>query len=273
MDKRRILVIAGSDSSGGALVSYIYQAHRTFANASISGLEADQKVIAAHLCYAMTATTALTAQNTQEVSAIHQVPSDFVVKQIDACLNDIGVDVVKIGMLASAKSVDVVASALERHGRPTTIVDPVMISTSGAQLLPNEAVQTLRTHLLPLTTILTPNIPEARLLLQSAGINVPNPECLEDVVNMAKALQGLGPRYVLIKGGHLPLTKDGDIPHQVCDRHTVVDILCDGKEILLFRTNYSASRNTHGTGCSIACEYAHLQPLITRSRTWNWHTA
>ncbi|KAI4138926.1 MAG: hypothetical protein LQ341_004442 [Variospora aurantia] len=107
MENRRILVIAGSDSSGGA------------------GLEADQRVIAVHQCYAMTATTALTAQNTQGVFDIHNVPSAFVSKQIDACIDDIGVDVVKIGMLASTSTINAVATALEKHSRPTCVLDPV----------------------------------------------------------------------------------------------------------------------------------------------------
>ena len=202
----------------------------------------------------MTATTALTAQNTQGVSAIHHVPSNFVVQQIDACLNDIGADVVKTGMLASAETVDAVASALERHGRPTTVVDPVMVSTSGAQLLPIEAVSNLRAQLLPLTTILTPNIPEARLLLQDAGIHVPTIDGLEDIVSIAKALHNLGPQYILIKGGHLPLTEGGQISQHQADRHSVVDVLFDGVQTTLYETDYLASTNTHGTGCSLACK-------------------
>ena len=204
----------------------------------------------------MTATTALTAQNTQGVSAIHHVPPDFVVKQIDACISDIGVDVVKIGMLASAETVDAVANALQRHGRPITVLDPVMVSTSGAQLLPNEAISDLCTHLLPLTTILTPNIPEARLLLRNAQVNVPDVDTLDDLVNIAKALHDLGPRYVLVKGGHLPLTKDGRISHRQVDQHTVVDVLYDGVQATLYKTDYLSSRSTHGTGCSLACKSA-----------------
>ena len=202
----------------------------------------------------MTATTALTAQNTQGVFGIHYVPSDFVVKQIDTCLNDIGVDVIKIGMLASASTVDAVAEALKKHGEPTTVVDPVMIATSGAQLLPNEAVQNLRMNLLPLTTILTPNIPEARLLLQNARLEVPETNSLDDIVNIARVLQSLGPRYVLIKGGHLPLTKDGHISKEEADRHSIVDVLYDGREATIYETGYLSSKNTHGTGCSLACK-------------------
>lgn len=202
----------------------------------------------------MTATTALTAQDTQHVFDIHYVPSDFVVKQIDACINDIGVEVIKIGMLASASTVDAVADALKRHGNPTTVVDPVMVATSGAQLLPNEAVRNLRTNLLPLTTILTPNIPEARLLLHDAGIEVPPTNSLEDIINLARVLQSLGPKYVLVKGGHLPLTKDGQIPNTEADRQTVMNVLCDGPEITIYQTDHLPSNNTHGTGCSLACK-------------------
>lgn len=228
------------------------------ANTKSSGLEADQKVIAAHACYAMTATTALTAQNTQGVSGIHHVPSSFVVQQIDACIDDIGVDVVKIGMLASASTVDTVVEALKMHGQPTTVVDPVMVATSGAQLLPNEAVYNLRVNLLPLTTILTPNIPEARLLLENAGIKVPETISLDGIVGMAKAVQSLGPRYVLVKGGHLPLTKDGHVSKKEARSHSVVDVLYDGHEATVYMTDYSTSKNTHGTGCSLACKFSSM---------------
>ncbi|KAL2048630.1 hypothetical protein N7G274_000542 [Stereocaulon virgatum] len=245
MDKRRILLIAGSDSSGGA------------------GLEGDQKVIAAHGCYAMTATTALTAQNTEGVSAIYRIPSDFIVRQVDACISDIGVDVVKIGMLASAETVDAVANALRRHGSPITVLDPVMVSTSGAQLLPDDAVLNLRTQLLPMTTILTPNIPEARLLLKDAGLETPEIRSLDDIVNIARTLQSLGPQYVLVKGGHLPLTKDGRISTQNADHHIVVDVLHDGHRARVYETDYQFSKNTHGTGCSLASAIASNIALST----------
>ncbi|KAL8911061.1 MAG: hypothetical protein Q9171_003708 [Xanthocarpia ochracea] len=258
MEKLRILVIAGSDSSGGA------------------GLEADQKVIAAHQCYAMTATTALTAQNTQGVHDIHYVPSAFVSRQIDACIDDIGVDVVKIGMLASAETVDAVAQALEKHGRPTCVLDPVfhsilpllplfahlthgqvMVATTGAQLLPTPAVTNVRRQLLPLTTILTPNISEAILLLQNAGMDLaPEITSAKDLVRLATLLQPMGPTYVLIKGGHVPLDDDLNVPHQPTDRKYVVNVLYTGSEATLFITKFSLSKNTHGTGCSLASAIA-----------------
>ncbi len=201
----------------------------------------------------MTATTALTAQNTQGVFGIHHVPSDFVVQQIDACIDDIGVDVVKIGMLASATTVVAVADVLKKRGNLTTVVDPVMVATSGAQLLPHDAVYNLRVNLLPLTTILTPNIPEAQLLLLDAGFHVPEISSLAGVINTAKMVQRLGPRYVLVKGGHLPLTKDGSVSKEEADRHTIVNVLCDGRQATVYQTAYLPSNHTHGTGCSLAC--------------------
>ena len=207
----------------------------------------------------MTATTALTAQNTQGVSAIHLVPSDFVEEQIDACFNDIGVDVVKIGMLASARTVDAVASALRSHGSPITVLDPVMLSTSGAQLLPTDAIVNLRTQLLPLITILTPNIPEARLLLENAGLDVPEIESIDEVVEIAKRLESLGPQCVLVKGGHLPLTQDGRISTQEVDHHIVVDVFHSRiHQTTVYETDYLPSKNTHGTGCALACK----QPFV-----------
>ncbi|OMP82669.1 putative hydroxymethylpyrimidine/phosphomethylpyrimidine kinase 2 [Diplodia seriata] len=240
MTSKRILVIAGSDSSGGA------------------GLEADQKVIAAHGCYAMTATTALTAQNTQGVYDIHQTPSSFVRKQIDACIEDIGVDVVKTGMLASASTIEVVAEALKRHNVPVCIVDPVrlssqvMVSTSGAQLLPENAVEILIAQLLPVTTLLTPNLPEAQLILKSIGKSVGEPQSVDDIVAMAKAVRELGPKYVLLKGGHVPLTKDRVVPTGEADWQIVLNVLVGGAEDVIFETAYLKSKNTHGTGCSLA---------------------
>lgn len=130
-----------------------------------------------------------------------------------------------------------------------------MVATSGAQLLPNEAITNLREHIIPLTTVLTPNIPEARLLLQNAGLPAPDIESLSDIVTMAKLVQSLGPEYVLVKGGHSPLTKDDKISAQNADRTTVVDVLHDGHTCTIMKTDYSPSKNTHGTGCSLACMF------------------
>ncbi|KAI9755632.1 MAG: hypothetical protein M4579_004205 [Chaenotheca gracillima] len=206
----------------------------------------------------MTATTALTVQNTQGVYDIHNVPSDFVDKQIDACLDDIGADVIKTGMLASAETIQVVARSLAKHKVSRTVIDPVMVSTSGAQLLPQEAVRSLREQLMPLTTVLTPNLPEALLILKDAGQDTPDPPgSLDDLINIAKAVHALGPQFVLLKGGHQPFTKDGRISKEHADRHTVIDILYgSGGETTLIETDYLDSKNTHGTGCSLASAVA-----------------
>ncbi|OGE53870.1 hypothetical protein PENARI_c007G09929 [Penicillium arizonense] len=238
MSVKRVLVIAGSDSSGGA------------------GLEADQRVLAAHGVYALTATTGLTAQNTLGVQDIFVVPSEFVRKQINAGLEDVGADVVKLGMLSSAETIDVIAETLQTHKVPAIVLDPVMISTSGSQLLPEKAIKELRTKLLPLTTVLTPNIPEALLLLKDAGAETSEPTDLEGLIELAKKICSLGPKAVLLKGGHLPLTKDKKIPQDPKDATTVVDILFDGTTATLFETEFLVSKNTHGTGCSLASAIA-----------------
>ncbi|KAJ6179605.1 hypothetical protein N7519_010066 [Penicillium mononematosum] len=255
MSVKRVLVIAGSDSSGGA------------------GLEADQRVLAAHGCYALTATTGLTAQNTLGVQDIFVVPSEFVRKQINAGLEDVGADVVKLGMLSSAETIDVIAETLLAHKVPMVVLDPVcsmpcsqsVTLTSinrlwcplvASQLLPEKAVKELRTKLLPLTTILTPNIPEALLLLKDAGTETPEPNDLEGMVELAKKICLLGPKAVLLKGGHLPLTKDHKTSQDPKEGTLVVDVLFDGTAATLFETEFLVSKNTHGTGCSLASAIA-----------------
>ncbi|KAI9798915.1 MAG: hypothetical protein M1825_004928 [Sarcosagium campestre] len=234
---RTILVIAGSDSSGGA------------------GIEADQKVIAAHGCYAMTATTALTVQNTQGVYGIHITPSDFVRRQIQACMDDIGADAVKIGMLASAETVEAVANTFHQYGISNSVVDPVMVSTSGSQLLHEDAVRSLRERLLPKTMLLTPNIPEARLLLQNAGKSVKEPESVDDMIDLAKSIEELGPTYVLLKGGHMPFNTDESVEGAEGKRY-VADILVGPHGTTVMKTDFLESKNTHGTGCSLASAIA-----------------
>ncbi|EMC92647.1 hypothetical protein BAUCODRAFT_568824 [Baudoinia panamericana UAMH 10762] len=235
---KRILIVAGSDSSGGA------------------GLEADQRVCAVHGCYAMTATSALTAQNTQGVYGIHETPSGFVQKQIDACIDDIGVDVVKTGMLASAGTVSVVAESIQRYGIKYSVVDPVMVATSGASLLPENAVRVLCEQLLPRTYIVTPNIPEANLMLREAGEPAIEIVDLDGLKQLAHAVHKLGPKYVLIKGGHLALTSDRKVARSEDERKLVVNVLLgDGVEEV-FELAYQRSPNTHGTGCSLASAVA-----------------
>ncbi|KAH9872003.1 hypothetical protein J1614_006263 [Plenodomus biglobosus] len=238
MTANRILVIAGSDSSGGA------------------GLEADQKVIAAHGCYAMTATTALTAQNTLGVQDVHRTPPEFVRKQINAVCEDVGVDVVKTGMLASTETIEMVADAFRRYNVTTTVVDPVMVSTSGSQLLLEDAVSTLIEKLLPLTTILTPNLSEALLLLKTAGIPTKDPENVDDMVAIATHIHKLGPTWVLLKGGHLPLTRGRLVSKSKEEREVVLNVLVGEGGVHLMESEYLHSRNTHGTGCSLASAIA-----------------
>ncbi|KAI0180253.1 Phosphomethylpyrimidine kinase-domain-containing protein [Hypoxylon sp. FL1284] len=238
MARGKVLVIAGSDSSGGA------------------GLEADQKVIAAHGCYAMTATTALTAQNTTGVDGIHHTPPEFVRKQIDAVFNDIRPDVVKTGMLASVQTIEVVAQALKDHKVETVVLDPVMIATTGAQLLPSKAVSELRTLLLPQTFIVTPNIPESKLLLSDGGKGSIDLQHVDDLEVIAHKVLELGPKWVLVKGGHVPFKKDGSVATTPEERQIIVDLLAGEGQTLRIESPYIESTNTHGTGCSLASAIA-----------------
>ena len=219
----RVLSIAGSDSGGGA------------------GIQADLKTIAALGCYGMTAITALTAQNTLGVRAIHPVPLQMLAGQIDAVVEDIGVHAVKIGMLHSADTVRAVADAIDRHGLPHVVFDPVMIATSGAVLIDQEAIAVLVSQLFPRAVLITPNLDEAALL-------VGNPLRGEaDMEAAARHLMALGAQAVLLKGGHLA----GD---------TVGDLLltADG-ELRWMRGPRIPTANTHGTGCTLSSAIAsHL---------------
>lgn len=246
----RVLVIAGSDSSGGA------------------GLEADQKVLSAHGVYAQTVTTALTAQNTLGVTDVHITPTQFLAKQIDACLSDIGCDVVKIGMLASAATVQTVADKLTEwkangsSGAGRVVLDPVMVSTSGAQLLPGDAVRGMLDRLVKDVEVVTPNIPEAILMLKEGGDDdVRSPTDIDSLRALVTMFhEKLKPKAVLLKGGHVPLTHNGEKLVKADterDRDLVVyDILFDGKEFHEISSKYIESRNTHGTGCSLASAIA-----------------
>ncbi|PON23681.1 hypothetical protein TGAM01_v207327 [Trichoderma gamsii] len=239
MVKGRVLIIAGSDPSGGA------------------GLEADQKVLAAHGCYAMTSTTALTVQNTKGVTGVHVIPSDFVGRQVEACLEDVGADVIKTGMLASAETIEVIAKLVTKFNVPTLVIDPVMVSTSGAQLLPHEAIAQLSQHLLPHTTILTPNIPEATLLLTQNGQQVNEIQSVSDVEAMGRKIQQLGPKWVLVKGGHMPFRKDLTVAKTDEEKEIVVDVLVGPEgSVLRVQSPYQKSTSTHGTGCSLASAIA-----------------
>jgi hydroxymethylpyrimidine/phosphomethylpyrimidine kinase len=219
----RVLSIAGSDSGGGA------------------GIQADLKTFAALGCFGMTAITALTSQNTLGVRSIHAVPLDILRDQIDAVVEDIGADAVKIGMLHSAATVREVAAALKRHELRTVVLDPVMIATSGAVLIDDEAVDVLVRELFPLATVITPNLDEAALLARQPLHNE------ADMEQAARKLLDMGAPAVLLKGGHLR----GD---------TVSDLLlARGAAPMWLRGARIASRNTHGTGCTLSSAIAsHL---------------
>ena len=206
------MTIAGSDSGGGA------------------GIQADLKTITLLGGFGMSAITALTAQNTVEVAAIHDVPLDFIGAQIDAVFTDIGVDAVKTGMLANEEVVKLVASKIEQYKPPVVVVDPVMVAKSGDPLLTVEAQQTLTEFLLPLATLVTPNLPEASALV---GWEVRDEK---DMRSAAEEIHEMGPTYVLVKGGHL--------------YGEAVDLLFDGSQYHEFRASRVETKNVHGTGCT-----------------------
>jgi hydroxymethylpyrimidine/phosphomethylpyrimidine kinase len=217
---QRLLIIAGSDSGGGA------------------GIQADIKTAAAFGVYAMTAITAVTAQNTKGVTAVHAVPAEVVRAQILACLKDIGADAIKTGMLANAAIVRVVAETLEKHAKGIPlVVDPVMVATSGDALLKRDAEEVLKKRLLPLATLVTPNIPEARRL---AGLTRTD---RASVRRAAARLIEMGAKAALIKGGH-------------STRATIDDVLVwdGGEDVYAFPR--LKTRNTHGTGCTLASAIA-----------------
>lgn len=216
----RVLSIAGSDSGGGA------------------GIQADLKTFAALGCYGMTAITALTAQNTLGVRSIHAVPLQILADQVDAVVEDIGVDAVKIGMLHSADTVRTVAAALRRHALRLVVLDPVMIATSGAKLIDDAAIDVLVRELFPLAAVVTPNLDEAALLVK-------HPLRGEaDMEAAARQLLEMGANAALVKGGHL-------------EGGTVSDLLlARGAAPVWMRAPRIASANTHGTGCTLSSAIA-----------------
>ncbi|MES2978718.1 MAG: bifunctional hydroxymethylpyrimidine kinase/phosphomethylpyrimidine kinase [Pseudomonadota bacterium] len=216
----RVLSIAGSDSGGGA------------------GIQADLKTFSALGCYGMTAITALTAQNTRGVSGIHGVPAEFLKAQLQAVIEDIGVDAVKIGMLHSPEVVRTVAWAISHYGLQRVVLDPVMVATSGDRLIAEETVQVLRECLFPLADVITPNLDEASLLL---GRNIEDIASLDEA---ARDLLGMGAKAVLLKGGHLRGS-------------AVVDVLAQpGQPWLHLRSERIPSKNVHGTGCTLSSAIA-----------------
>jgi len=227
------LTIAGSDSGGGA------------------GIQADLKVFFAFGCHGMSALTALTAQNTVGVSGIHEVPPGFVAAQIEAVATDIGIDAAKTGMLASGPIVRAVARAVAAHAIDPVVVDPVFASKHRDRLLADDAVDALRDDLFPLAAIVTPNLFEAGALL---GREISS---LDDMHDAARALGAMGPRSVLVKGGHLP----GD---------RAVDVFWDGASVVEIDGPRFDTDDTHGTGCAlsaaIAARLAHGDTMLDAVR-------
>jgi hydroxymethylpyrimidine kinase/phosphomethylpyrimidine kinase len=226
----KVLTIAGSDSGGGA------------------GIQADLKTFAALGCFGMTAITAVTVQNTQGVSGYEELSPRIVADQIRAVATDIGVDAAKTGMLASAAIVEAVAGAIRETGIERLVVDPVFVSKHGHRLLDEDAVEVLRAAVVPLATIVTPNLPEA------AGLSgLPEVRTRVEMQHAADAILGLGPRSVLVKGGHL----EGGGPADLFASATGDREWLEGERI--------GTRNTHGTGCvlsaAIAARLAHGDPL------------
>jgi hydroxymethylpyrimidine/phosphomethylpyrimidine kinase len=216
---KRALTIAGSDSGAGA------------------GIQADLKTFAAHGVYGTSAITALTAQNTRGVLGVHVPPAEFVTLQIEAIAGDIGCDAVKTGMLATSAIVEVVAAAVEALELPNLVVDPVMIAKGGDRLLQEDAVHAIKSALLRLARVVTPNVPEAEVL---SGVSIAS---VEDMRKAAQLILKLGPKAVIVKGGHLP-------------GHESIDLLVDARSEQLLRAPRLDVRSTHGTGCTFAAAIA-----------------
>jgi hydroxymethylpyrimidine/phosphomethylpyrimidine kinase len=228
------LTIAGSDSGGGA------------------GIQADLKTFQAFGVFGTSAITAVTAQNTLGVSAVLAMPASLVIAQIEAVVTDLGADAVKIGMLANAEIAVAVAATLRAHGLRKIVFDPVMIAKGGASLLDEAAVDVLRTVLLPMSSVITPNVPEAEAL---TGLRIAT---TADQAQAAEVLVSLGARAAIVKGGHLT---DGP----------ALDILFDGLQVIELRADRLATRHTHGTGCTfssaIAARLARGDDLEIAART------
>jgi len=231
----RVLTIAGSDSGGGA------------------GIQADLKTFSAFGTYGMSAITAITAQNTVGVQAAHELPLELIRQQIESVVTDIGVDAVKTGMLSSAPVVEAVAEGVRQYELPNLVVDPVMIAKSGDPLLAEDARETLRDVLLPLATVITPNLHETSAL---TGMAI---ETVQDMEDAARALHDLGCQWVVVKGGHLM----GD--------EEAIDVIFDGERFYRESERFIETPNTHGTGCTfssaIAAELAGGQDPLKAIRS------
>jgi hydroxymethylpyrimidine/phosphomethylpyrimidine kinase len=222
-----VLTIAGSDPSGGA------------------GIQADLKAFSALGAYGMSVLTGLTAQNTVGVRAVFPVPAEFVVQQLDAVFDDVRVDAVKIGMLASSSVVDAVATVLSARRPPFVVLDPVMVAKSGDRLLPSEAVSALRDRLLPLVDLVTPNLPEAADLLGPASSEAAS---VDEMAAQALAIAKSGPA-VLLKGGHLGGPSSPDL-----------FLASPSSSLVTLSSPRIVSTNDHGTGCTLSSAIAALRP-------------
>lgn len=218
---RKVLTIAGSDSGGGA------------------GIQADLKTFSAIGCYGMSVITALTAQNTRGVSGIHAVPAAFAVQQIEAVFDDMGADAVKIGMLYSAELIEAVSEALKKHNARKIVLDPVMVAQSGDKLLQDDAIEAIKTHLMPLADVVTPNIPEASVL---CGRRLKK---WSDIERAAETLAHHGSRSILIKGGHGDENKSTDLL-----------FLAREKRFVRLEADRIETINNHGTGCTLSSAIA-----------------
>ena len=223
-----VVSIAGVDPSGGA------------------GVLADLKAFSALGAYGCGVIAALTAQNTQSVTGVHLPPNDFIRQQIDTLFDDVRIDAVKLGMLGQADIVETVADRLASHRPPYVVCDPVMVAKSGDLLLAREAVEQVREALLPQSFMITPNLPEAGVLLGSSTPETRN-EMLRSAEKLRRLLPDDGERWVLLKGGHL----SGD---------ALVDILYDGDRMIEMQAERIPTRNTHGTGCTLSSAIAALLP-------------
>ena len=217
----RVLTIAGSDSGGGA------------------GIQADIKAISAMGCYAASAITAITVQNTSGVQAVHPVPLDILEGQIDAVLSDIGADAIKIGMLHSSDVVHLVADMIGKYGIRNIVLDPVMVSTSGHRLIEEDAVEVIRTRLMPLARVITPNVPEAEIL---TGCSIAGEQ---DFDKIARQLSSISDISVMLKAGHL-------------EGESLVDYFYNAEDGTMTRlpSQRIHTRNTHGTGCTLSSALA-----------------
>ncbi len=215
---KKLLTIAGSDSCGGA------------------GIQADLKTFSAHGVYGMSIITAVTAQNTQGVFAVQDISADIIQKQIEVIFDDISVDAIKIGMVSKTETIKIISETLSKYHINNLVVDPVMVSKSGFHLLQSDAKEALINYLLPMATVVTPNIPEAEVI---TGLEIKK---VDDMEKAAKVIYKMGPKYILVKGGHL--------------EDDALDVLYDGEKFYYYSSPRINTKNTHGTGCTLSSAIA-----------------